>query len=441
MNRFHASWKSVIFFVLVLTLAVGGFSIVQKSSWASQDQVRAAGKPSPTTCDTDKMCESVEWKAGVAPKDQPCIDCRISAFSPLALLNDPGKQIVGTIGDVCRTFQITFANSNYSIPWGSNAVGTMYDFQALIGQFDADPDKEILTVNTVMTSVGSGKNKVNYYAPTVYLFKNGSTGQPSSTIPLEKTTSATVGRAIIAGDVDGQPGDELVLARSNRIWIYKYSSAGSLDCIGMSPEFSSGSYSLSIGDADGQPGNEILIAHPSIGKVSVLKYLGNNGWDIKETESIGAFTIDCAVARDIDGDTEPEIIAGGNSSKLVVWKYKNGAYPKIFLSENLGGYTVSVDAGDIDDDGWPEVVTAADYPDRYLYVLKFAKHADSTLSMIQLLKMIPDYGPMDVTLGSLDYDDALELFVYGNNGLNIYKWAGTLGRIYVTVYGGSPRIG
>jgi len=117
---------------------------------------------------------------------------------------------------------------------------------------------------------------------------------------------------------------------------------------------------LGAGDSDNLGDNEILYSiFDQTGVPRILKYINSSWFEQTNIDHVAVSAIDVVKARDADNVPGNEIVSGGNNSQLMIWKYMDGYYRNVFLSDVLPGYTQGVDAGDIDESPGNEIVVGA----------------------------------------------------------------------------------
>ncbi len=110
-----------------------------------------------------------------------------------------------------------------------------------------------------------------------------------------------------------------------------------------------------------------------------------------------------------------EIVAGGNFSRMAIWKYSpiDDEYHLEFLSEDLGGFTDFVDAGDIDGDGDLEIVVDGNFTSS-LFVFDFIAGS------WQIRYAVEGRGILGMALADFDGDGRDEVIV-GTGGITVFE--------------------
>jgi len=378
-------------------------------------------------CNYNGICEKNESSS--------CPDCQQQPSAPLQLDHD-GLQIVSGSGmDDRKVYHIKWIEGEYDNTWRSNENDHITRASG-IGDVDNDGYKEIITAVNYKKSTGPPKKRISYQK--IFVYEDGSEGDPNyASHDLGHSLNGV--RDLIIADADNDDLNEIVLVKNKHIEIYEWNGSGFIH-LWSGPEYDSFIWSVDVGDADNDGTNEIVLAMFSMGSAIVYEYLGDNTWgNPAAAQSIGTCNIDYAKVRDADNDGLNEIIGGGTSNGLNVWKYIDGAYVNVFLSEDLGGFTQGVDAGDIDGDGLNEVIvgTSSGTNDDMIYVFEYDFVNDS----YEIIDSIACAGVECISVGDVDGDGVDEIVV-ATEGITVFKIIdGLLKRVYNFLYGGYLEIG
>jgi len=296
-------------------------------------QVRGAGKPKPPV-----------------PKIYPPLV--IDQLNPQIVCKGFGTAYDG------RLIQIKRTEGKYEDTWASNAFSPS---GFAIGDADNDGLKEIIAPVSVYSGLRRGKDKL--YDWKIVAFEDGSIGAPSWETGFFYRNAGRGGPLGI-GDVNGDDRSEIFIYLDTHIEIIQLnwgSGSLSLDILGRGPDYAVVPiWSLGAGDSDNQGDNEILYSiFDQSGIPRILKYNGLGWAEETNIDPLAVFAIDVVKARDADNDSGNELIAGGNNSRLMIWKYDDGYYRTVFLSDVLPGYTQGVDVGDVDESPGNEIVVGA----------------------------------------------------------------------------------
>lgn len=446
--------------VILLALVFVGINVVQAQVKA-KGKPPGKGKPPKITCNNNDICEYGEYDYNLEHEYQPCEDCKLKDYDSLQIIQDPGLQIVGlnlnqSIGKV---FQFKFESQQYQDTWASKKMSNL--FYADIVDLNNDGGKKIIALTQYQYQYKEGKGKGKkaknyyYYDCKIFMFQDESDGEPYYESEHFGYANRPVRHALIA-DANNNGLDELILDKCRWIEIYEW-DGNNFELIWTSPEYDHLIFSVDVGDADNDGKNELVLAMFDIGAPIIWKY-ENNTWEEKMAEPIDVLNkgipflgIDVAKVRDADnvidesGDRDNEIIAGGNNNRLMVWKYDDSdeEYKSVFISDDLGGLTPAVEAGDVNYDGDNEIIVGTQYPEYFLYVFKLVFNNDDspTYELFPIYSMLRDCGLSKLTLGNLDGDEADEIFAHGRDGMTVYDFVDwQLEKTYSTIYGCYPRI-
>jgi hypothetical protein len=415
-------------------------------------------KPPQTPCDLNGNCEYAEMDWDKSRADQPCLDCQPKTYGTL-FLREGILQIAGEgLASPSNVFLCEYtgdgATGEFKVVWESDEVNVT-GLNVRIGDIDNDGQKEVVALHTTTTVVGKGNKKQTLYSHEVLIFENGDSEVPTSRMSLEGLECYhgpvhEIRIADVDNDADGH--NELILMKSG-------SSGGVFEVYGVTQIdensheigrlFSSEVYSggllwnLEVGDADNDAENEILISRSKTTRPLILEFNGD-GWDQVGDNMIeptgpdeafwedGTLNINVMKVRDVDGDGDNEIIAGGNSGWLMIWKFDEGYYDKVFSVgvapgsfRNSGLFTWAMDAGDIDGDDYNEIVVGLFGGALTCEAIRIYKYAGGT-NYLEVTLTLPAVltdriGVDDVRVGDLDGDGIAEI-VTGQDGLTIYRY-------------------
>jgi len=365
------------------------------------DQAQVKPEKKPFKCNYNGICE--KWESS------DCPDCQPPPPSPPLELDHSGFQIVAGSSDK-KVYHIKYMYGEYTNTWFSNKNDHRTPATS-IGDVDNDGYKEITTVINYRKSIGPPQQRVSYQK--IFVYEDGSTGEPNYTSHnLGWSTNGVRDSLIADADNDGQ--NELILVEDKHIEIYEWNGSGFPE-LWNSPEYDYFIWSVDVGDADNDAANEVVLAMFHIGSAIVYEYLGENTWgNPVTTESIGSCNIDQAKVRDSDNDGYNEIVGGGTSNKLNVWEYIDGVYVNVFLSEDLGGFTQGVDAGDIDGDTYNEVIVGSS---EAIYVFEY----DFVKDTYPIIDSISVSGVGRLEVGDLDNDGKDEIASSGK-GITVFDF-------------------
>jgi len=330
------------------------------------------------------------------------IDCEDCQFSPLDMSHS--QVVMASATDPTRIYQFKYIDGVYLNTWVSELIPANGIRGISVG--DADNDG-IPDITAVVKSTGRGRKFIK-----IYMYKDGSPGAPDYISPDIIKSYSFIYDSIIA-DADNDGDNELIIVDQDTIKIFRWDGMDFIN-IWNSRRYPNTIFSVDVGDADNDGSNEIVLAPFSIDSAVILESLGNDVWgDEQMTEPIpeGGVFIDYAKVRDADNIGGNEIIAGGNNNKLMIWKYDDegtGNYDLVFTSEDLGGFTQGVDAGDIDGDGLNEVITLSTKNEE-IHRFDYDDDTGTYKKDVEFIYQIPlSY----LALGNIDSDPHDEIVIY-----------------------------
>jgi len=435
----------VAIFVFVVFFVVGNLSQAQSQAKGKPDKPPGKPKPEPKPCNNNGICEYEEYDSNSDSEDQPCADCLPKTYPPL-MIDQDFLQIASKGWVENNVFQFKCIGIDdfngdtvgiYEDAWASDDIGISGRVVS-IGDADNDGNKEIIAIVNYRV-------KGRKYDQKVFIFEAGSDGSPSWISPFFGNPSKDRIRDCAIGDADNDGNNEVILIKGHHIEIYRINydygdGSYAFSHVWTSPEHESdiahNVYGLDVGDADNDEYNEIVLAMFETGAPIIWKKEGET-WISNTADSvpleywdpdISTLGIDVVRVRDADnvinesGERDNEIIAGGNNSRLMVWKYNDdtGHYELVFISDDLFGLTQGVDAGDIDGDGENEIAIASSYEDNLLYLFKYLGAGVG----YQRVYSIPREGPeIGLSVGDLDGDGKAEI-ISTTQGITIYEFIG-----------------
>jgi len=375
-------------------------------------------------------------------------------------LSVPPLQVINLAG--YSIYQHKYIAGAYDLVWASADLGgSMGANNISIGDVDNDGARELAAVVNYKTREERIKGKkVYYWDQKIVVFEEGCVdgSLPSWESPFLGESTSVANRDTLIADVDNDGNNEFVLIKGYHIEIYDLSDGG-FEPEGKTKDTANLIFSIDAGDADNDGKNEIVLSTFNVGALTILKYDNDSGgWSSKLAESVppeywqpgyDMLGLDYARVRDADnavdgfGQKDNEIVGGGNNDRLMIWKYNKltGDYDLKFVSEDLGGFTQGVDAGDIDGDGLNEVVIGS------CSTGQGKKKTPGSLCIFYcngVDYVMADSFPLDfdsgnLGLGDLDNDERTEIAFWASPSpaLRIYDFIGNVGSGHIQlVYGG-----
>ena len=454
----YTTVKMFGFAVIMVALVFMGMSIIE-AQVRTQGPPPGKGKPPKINCDNNGICEDGEYDYGTDWESQPCDDCKPKSYDPL-FIDHAGLQIITKFEK--RVFLYKHNGSEYFDSWSSNEQGVYtHPRPTSIGDVDSDGDKEIVSiVNYIVRQekTGKGRNKttITYWRHEIFIYEDDSEGEPAGVIQIPGEESPGQVKDATIADIDRDFEYELVLLKGKHIEIYEILPKGDGYSINpektvIFPEYEYSIFTIDAGDTDNDGKDEIILAIFETNAPIIWDFNNSGSWEEYIAEpilseylpkKIDFMVIDVARARDVDNDVGNEIIAGGNNSRLMIWKYNDNPdngydYDFVWASEDLGGFTQGVDAGNLDGGGDIEIAVAASFYNDTLYIFKYTEGNGYQI----VTSIARDGADVGLSVADLDGDEKDEI-VSSTQGITVYEFDNDdqLVKTYNSVFGGYLKI-
>lgn len=457
MKKFHGMGLVGFFGVFALVLIFSGFLLLQ-----GQVQIKAkppgVGKPPQTTCNNNENCESEELDSRKSHEDQPCPDCQPKTYGPL-LIDQSFLQIAGRgrssfdprDSGPGKVYHYKYTGNpgtgGYEVMWDSVEINNT-SHNVCIGDVDNDEFKEIIALHLIETVTGKGKNKQTLYTHELLIFEDGDLREPTSRLTLEGETVSVRSDGTWIADVDNNGQNELIVLKSGQdaghFEVYRITQTGAGHSLSRlyadtcEVYTDGGIWSLEVGDVDNDMENEILLSRFHTTRPFILEFDGS-GWTPVDNAYIeptgadeaapffddGTLNFNVIKVRDVDGDGDNELVAGGNSGWLMIWKFDDVSYYDKVFSQCVhpDHFTWALDAGDVDGDTVNEIVIGLGSGSLITDAIRVYEFNGSTYEefALQLQESAPSIGLDQIQLGDFDGDGMAEI-VTGQYGLTIYHF-------------------
>jgi len=437
-------------------------------------QVKIAKKPvkdPPVICNTNANCEYEELNTHKSLERQPCPDCLPMSYGQLFFSSGPqiAATARGTLDPVDwrpgRAIQIQqTGNPNtggFEITWQSEEF-TRVSHGVVIGDVDNDGEQEIAAIDLTVVTEGKGKNKKNYYHHSLLIYEeNDWTGPPSARLDLEgEYISGVIDGAMIA-NVDYTDDNELIVFKSGttagHFEVYKIIHDNNLDIYSLTRVYydsqdcenyilrDGGIWGIEVGNVDNDPENEILLARFRTTRPCILNFEpGDLRYWIPVSEDkiqplepeeayenmYGEINFNVFRVGDVDGDSQNEIVAGGNNDRLMVWEYSESAdyYTKSYVSPDLNpdewSFTWALDLGNVDDDPADEIIVGIGgnrFSNNHIRIFDYSGVTGYSELALQPPETSTEMGLDSLSVIDFDNDGKVEI-VTGQFGITIYHY-------------------
>ncbi len=185
--------------------------------------------------------------------------------------------------------------------------------------------------------------------------------------------------------------------------------------------------SVAIGDVDGIPGNELVVSSyqvaPNPGELRLYRYDGGS-WS---NETIGTLTngIEVMAIGDVDKDGVNEIVVA-NFSDVSMYKKVGAVWQRTLIKTGLPTFVQSITVGDADNDGQGEVVVGLAWLSND-YGLKLYKYNAGSWTETNISKLSAHV--LSVAVGDADNNHLNEIVIGTEccitNEIRLYRYTGT----------------
>ena len=246
------------------------------------------------------------------------------------------------------------------------------------GEFSAGPVPTAVVI-TDLDGDGRPDLVVSSNAGGIYVLRNLSASDTIRFAAAWDSTTPDGCGSLAAADIDGDGLPDIVVANgASRISVFRNTSSAGKISFAPALELAGppGVWSIATGDIDGDGRPDIVAGSNQTSAVSVLRNkgsVGNMSFDPKTDLAPGSLSWNMALG-DIDGDGKPELVVPGTLLGTVSVFPNTSHSGSIAFKEPIqfhtGGLSMSVNIGDIDRDGFPDLVIGNFYSGNSISVLR-----------------------------------------------------------------------
>ena len=289
-------------------------------------------------------------------------------------------------------------------------------FGIAVGDIDGDGKPEIVVTNSAVVS-------------TIGIYKNMSKpGSINFAAPLQGFTGTTPFAVSIA-DLDGDGKPDIVVGNFNSSTISIFKNTSSVGNISINTPTllttAANPSSLELTDIDGDGKTDIIVGNSGADPVNIFRNIGNPGL-LSFTPVNGVITNGGQIAQvpgDIDGDGKPDVVLIGTGDTVSV--LLNNSTPGTFgfakpVNFTLPSIPTTVTLGDLDGDGKPDIALGSGETDGI-----FVLHNNSSPGKAAFVQSanFPINDLFSVNVGDLDGDGKPELVTTSieSNTFSVFK--------------------
>ena len=289
---------------------------------------------------------------------------RLQLFSQIPAINafSPSSGPVGTTVIITGTNFSTIPANNIVFFGAVKATVTTASSTSLAVTVPSGATYQPITITINGLTASAAK-------PFIVTFSGGGSAFTASSFAPKIDYAAGLGPACIAtSDLDGDGKPDLIEVNEspNTVSVFKNVSTAGTISFSLKTDYGTGGkpYCVVAGDLDGDGKPDLAVANGSSNTVSVFRNTsigGNISFAPKIDLLSGSFPF-CVVIKDFDGDGKPDVVSA-NSSSNTISIFKNNSIPGSISFSLKSDFVTGISpfwlaAGDLDEDGKPELATA-----------------------------------------------------------------------------------
>lgn len=327
---------------------------------------------------------------------------------------------------------ITAYSSQHFVP--SFAGGAPLAANSLVSVFDSIMPN-LVTKFILADYDGDAKPDLGFTSADFKVFRNLSTVNTIALAPRQQFTLGTAPFGGAVGDFNGDGKPDVVASNFTSLEINVLRNISTLGTINFAPTVN---LSVSSGqptevvvtdiDKDGKPDIVVAVRNPN--KIVVFRNttVGNNLSFISTTITVTALPY-VMVSADIDGDMKPDLAyVDGNTTSLYILRNTSAIGSVSFagiVDATLPGILTTLAAGDIDNDGKPEMVTTSS---AFAYVLANTS-SPGNINFGAATILLIDNNPGAIAIADIEGDGKPDLLSSGDGKTCVLRNTSTTGTI------------
>ena len=262
-------------------------------------------------------------------------------------------------------------------------------------------------------------------------------GDGTFAAPTSVALGASIHSAAAVADLDADGRAELIVANSTRVRVARGRASGFEAPVVYSVNVMSGLYPdrLALGDVDGDGDPDVIAGSWQSHRVGIFRNTGGV-LEVPDAATLADMEVEQVAAADVDGDGRDEVLAVGMHGtpplpgRLSVYSQDDAGGLVLSTSHELPWLPMAIAAGDATGDGRPEIAVGIWGDDLFRDVraiLLFRNEGDGTFAPGESYYEV---GTTSLEWGDLDADGRVDLAVASRPGLGVrFLWNGGAGRL------------